>query len=503
MARDLELDKRAKATKEREARRKHAEKMRVLREEKERKAREQLGIGKATQMIGFSHTQKSMKVGMEGWLGKRKESGGKRKRDDDDEGEDGLRKGTDDIFVAEEVGRKEEKEENDSFGSNMSLDDALLGQLEKSTSQQDETTNATTINDADTASRSPAYELVQSPTDMSEENDQQESLSQREAPPQDLNHSFISPPTKRIKTTESPTNDWAQFVDGNTQILHELSQVSPPGQVKADPRIAFPPMSTQDLELHSDDLFECGLPLPKTENPQPQASDKVMIRDFAYFKTSNEALTAPNAPALSRTSRSMLRSFGRRAPNVGSPSQKTTATCSTFTADQCSFTTDYHNYGLSTQLLQQAIDDGENDTESEDEEVYSQALETVKIPDHVLMPPPPLKLSPRVFKPPARQDGGLFAQKGGLQIFGLSTQLLNEAINDDGDVTDEDEDDALFSVPLHRPAKVESVGSRAVPPPLRRTTSQYGKFGLSTQMVQDAVFEDVELTDDEGDTQAS
>jgi hypothetical protein len=259
-------------------------------------------------------------------------------------------------------------------------------------------------------------------------------------------------------------------------------------------------------------------------NPSLSPKDGIIIRDFAYTGNTDTnansfTLKPPGAPALPRkyqSERSMQRSFSRKptSTTIATSSPKTTATCSTFTAAQCSFTTkDYHHYGLSTQILQQAIDDGDGDTEDEDEEVYSQALQDSKVPDHVLMPPPPMTLSPKVFKPPAMtRSNSLFAGKGGLQIFGLSTQVLNEAISaeDDDVATDEDSDEELFSIPITRPPAVkkqEEQQEAVMPPPTttKRTDPSTGglrDFGLSTQILQDAALDDIEFTDDE-DTQGS
>lgn len=506
LSRQVELDRRAQAVKERDKRRKAAEKARVEREDKERVARKQLGIGLATQLVGYSLTQKQMKGGMEGWLGMRGGGAGerKRKREEDvveekenrlDEGGDARSTDVADAAIA-----------NESFGSNMSLDEILLEQLDDSTADSGDTTKTKEMPAGEGRVEVPKQDMQVDETNISTAIDPRAPDRIGEA------ENVTPPPMKRAKTKSSPINEWAQFVDGNTQILSEISQPSPP-QVKADPRIAIPHMSTQDLELNSDDFIETGL--PKTTNPLLSADEGAIVRDFAYFKHTDSgsfSLTVPGAPALSRKSRtekSIRRSFGRR-PTITKASPKMTATCAEFTAAQCSFTTDYHHYGLSTQILQEALDDGDDDTEDEDEEVYSQALENTKVPDGVLMPPPPITLSPKVFKPPTSARTNLFASKGGLQIFGLSTQLLNDAINDDDVSTDEDSDDALFSIPITRPAtgasksmaKAQTTVAMTAPSTLRRTSSAFGGFGLSTQMLQDAALDDIELTDDE-DTQKS
>lgn len=75
LQRALELDERAARLREAEDRRRAAKTKRAEREEKEARARKQMGLGLATQLIGYSHTQAQLKSGMEAFLGvkKRKE----------------------------------------------------------------------------------------------------------------------------------------------------------------------------------------------------------------------------------------------------------------------------------------------------------------------------------------------------------------------------------------------------------------------------------------------
>lgn len=72
LERGLELDLRATRCRESEERRKAAKKKRVERDAKEERARQQIGIGLATQMVGYSHTQAQLKNGMEAFLGVKK-----------------------------------------------------------------------------------------------------------------------------------------------------------------------------------------------------------------------------------------------------------------------------------------------------------------------------------------------------------------------------------------------------------------------------------------------
>jgi hypothetical protein len=72
LERDFELDQRAVRAREAEERRKGAKKKREEREAKEARARKQIGVGLATQLIGYSHTQAQLKNGMEAFLGVKK-----------------------------------------------------------------------------------------------------------------------------------------------------------------------------------------------------------------------------------------------------------------------------------------------------------------------------------------------------------------------------------------------------------------------------------------------
>lgn len=75
-----ELDTRASRFREQEERRRAAKKKREEREKKERDARKQLGVGLATQMVGYSHTQAKLKNGMEAFLGLKKREADDKKR---------------------------------------------------------------------------------------------------------------------------------------------------------------------------------------------------------------------------------------------------------------------------------------------------------------------------------------------------------------------------------------------------------------------------------------
>lgn len=72
-----ELQRRADRIKEQERRKKAAQKKRAEKEQKDREARATLGMGLATQLAGYSLTQKKMKAGMENFLGLVRQGPGK------------------------------------------------------------------------------------------------------------------------------------------------------------------------------------------------------------------------------------------------------------------------------------------------------------------------------------------------------------------------------------------------------------------------------------------
>jgi hypothetical protein len=82
LERGAELDQRAVRLRENEERRKVAKKRREEREKKEKETRKKSGVGLATQLIGYSHTQAQLKNGMEAFLGFQKRKDQEKKMED-------------------------------------------------------------------------------------------------------------------------------------------------------------------------------------------------------------------------------------------------------------------------------------------------------------------------------------------------------------------------------------------------------------------------------------
>ncbi|KAL1798198.1 hypothetical protein ACET3X_002235 [Alternaria dauci] len=82
LEREAELEQRAARARRAEESRKAAKKKREEREAKEARARQQIGVGLATQLAGYSHTQAQLKSGMEAFLGlSKKKEQEKREKD--------------------------------------------------------------------------------------------------------------------------------------------------------------------------------------------------------------------------------------------------------------------------------------------------------------------------------------------------------------------------------------------------------------------------------------
>jgi hypothetical protein len=80
LERAAELDERAARLRDAQQRRKAADKKRKEREEKQQAARRQTGVGLATQLVGYNHTQAQLKSGMEAFVGLTKRNDEEKRR---------------------------------------------------------------------------------------------------------------------------------------------------------------------------------------------------------------------------------------------------------------------------------------------------------------------------------------------------------------------------------------------------------------------------------------
>jgi hypothetical protein len=118
LQRGHELEQRAEREREAEKRRKLAKEKRIEREQKEDQIRKQIGVGLATQLIGYSHTQAHLKKGMEAFLGiSKKQEQESRRKAEEKRREEELAKHLE--AIAQDI-------ENEPFDVDEDLDNAML-----------------------------------------------------------------------------------------------------------------------------------------------------------------------------------------------------------------------------------------------------------------------------------------------------------------------------------------------------------------------------------------
>lgn len=119
LERGYELDQRAAREREAERRRRLAKEKRLERERKEENVRKQLGVGLATQLIGYSHTQANLKKGMEAFLGvnKKKQEEERRKKEEERRREEELAKKLE--VIAQDI-------EKEPFDDDEDMEDVVL-----------------------------------------------------------------------------------------------------------------------------------------------------------------------------------------------------------------------------------------------------------------------------------------------------------------------------------------------------------------------------------------
>ena len=118
LQRSHELELRAEREREAEKRRKLAKEKRVEREQKEERIRKQIGVGLATQLIGYSHTQAHLKKGMEAFLGiSKKQEQESRRKAEEKQREEELAKHLE--AIAQDI-------EKEPFDDDEDLDHAML-----------------------------------------------------------------------------------------------------------------------------------------------------------------------------------------------------------------------------------------------------------------------------------------------------------------------------------------------------------------------------------------
>lgn len=269
------LERRACRVKLSEQRRKEAERKRVDKEERERQARRQLGVGLATQLAGYSHTQAKMKGVMEAFVCK-----GKRKRELEGVGE-----------LEGAVAKKVKEEIKAEPWDDEEMDDLLLRSdgpealespnhsVEADTSpstspdpwEEDDIDDATLLDaskegtpHADSSRSSPA--ISQAAEYVTKVRD----FAYQASHPV---HTHI-PSARNVDCTmqqySGPTDldYWDDVLESNTQIDRDITRdrETPPNSTLADQASLI---STQDLDLFMDDLEDLSLPEPVHQHSRP------------------------------------------------------------------------------------------------------------------------------------------------------------------------------------------------------------------------------------------
>ena len=143
LERQVELDRRAQRIQYRERQRKLQQKRKHEHEQQERQARailsETAGIGLATQLAGFNHTQVQMKRGMEAFLGIKKERK-KEKKEIEKEGEerDAVTADVEDGDCNNDEGRTDDDDDEDISMTEMSCMAMLEDELSMAASSDEE-----------------------------------------------------------------------------------------------------------------------------------------------------------------------------------------------------------------------------------------------------------------------------------------------------------------------------------------------------------------------------
>ncbi|KAF2421228.1 hypothetical protein EJ08DRAFT_516310 [Tothia fuscella] len=409
--RAAELEQRAGEMREKEKRKRQARRKREEKEHKEQEAKRRVGFGLATQLAGYSHTQKQMKNGMETFLTKGKI------RNVETENAENTAPGMagENIVVAafsqaETVGQKRKRELWDVDEQPID-DENVLAHLEP---RQD----------------SSIIQLPKTPLCSKRElgiNSQPQALTESMPQKEDRNPRKKKPGSS--SDIISPLPNLEDFFSSSTQISRELSQQTTPIKTITKSS-ATTPLSTQELEITSDDLAD-----PEGSDTRTYIEEQVTMRDFAYPLPLQKAmeetgtLNTSSIVFVNRTSKEKSKksiSFLTTSPKLTAGGFQP--------VEGRSFTSKYDQYGLSTQLLEDGLENTDSDTEEED---YIETIPAM-VPDRdrALMPPPPARTSPKIFKPPS--PTAISPQLSSIAHFGFSTQDFHDAFSSEVELSDEE-----------------------------------------------------------------
>lgn len=267
--RGAELLRRAERAKEQERRRKDYQRRREDRERKEREARRSVGIGLATQLAGYSHTQTAMKRGMERFLG----VGRTRGEGAEGEDEEGTELEEDELWSGGVDGGQSlcgalERKQSSPWDED-GMDEALLDVLDGAVMRVDGAQDSSPRWASNQRARNQHGSALQEERSLVP--DALPNSSTADSPP------AVSTPSKPVSTGKPPAtcetcaDPWADFLASSTQIARELTQSPrrPIPCISPARASSLPPISTQDLDLSVEDLEELGLSQPTYTTPPP------------------------------------------------------------------------------------------------------------------------------------------------------------------------------------------------------------------------------------------
>ncbi|KAF2090082.1 hypothetical protein K490DRAFT_62960 [Saccharata proteae CBS 121410] len=384
LERAAELDRRAERIKEQERKRRDAQKKRQEKEEKERKARESLGLGMATQLAGFNHTQKRLKGAMESFLGF-----GRKKTDADD-------KGKADAQLHEEAADK------DPWDDDVSLDDdgfSLDGICEDGTQEDNVCDQPEGLGGQDTAvvdnivSSSPGHGFQASKIHSPEP---------KSTPPISKVHSSPSTVSFGWRSSLDPWED--EVLDDET-LLDAIKDKTPTSQALNCMPV---PRASSPSQQHPEPVNQI-----QSNSPKKHSSPNGLAADEGWddFLASNTQLEREllASPVNIRTQSSK---YPSEPPETPTPMPRVTRPKPRGVLREQS-TTAARPVALTTSK-------------------FANVPKIANDDPHKLMPPPPKRMCltpgrapvPPLSKPPPSKPSTL-------ATFGLSTQLLNDAVDDD------------------------------------------------------------------------
>ena len=392
LERGAELDRRAEAIRERDRRRKVAQERREQHEEREREARRKTGVGLATQLAGFNHTQKRMKGAMENFLSvKNSRSATGRLHEIVQETKEDSRAAP--RAAAPRAAADAPLSQLDCYDLNQGIDDELLL---AETLHGVKDMHASGIGDAG-LSGEPSPRVIQDWTSL------------EKAPRNKFHQTGAQTPeitaveeTAAGQMDVSPLDIMEQFLLGGTALTQELKEadILPRAEHAAKLVDGMPAPEPSEDDFGLSDFYTSPL-------VEKDVNLKVIVRDFAYSGS-----RLPEDP-----SRTHGHAFGDDPISLCRDRTSSGVARSQFAA-----------FGLSTQALHEAFDD-------EEEALCEESSPTMRLPhrSRTLMgpPPPKAKTTTHVLKPPElRREGAV-----DMQDLGLSTQILIEAIDDHLDLT--------------------------------------------------------------------